>query len=441
MLNESLTFDQFYRRALAYDTNLANNKIYSAEEIQDKVSVNYLLYLINAFGGNTKEYKIPYPSNKNKLKISLAYPYSVTAENSRYLEFNDSFIAQGKSAYQNYLNNLNTERFRAVNIPSSEVGFIPLSFDLVLDGISGIKIYNKLNINNTFLPSNYPESLKFVITKVDHNISNNSWDTSLSTISIPETNPYKYPQTPTPENTENTRNVNNTGNSSNNITGTLTPQPGQSGKFEPLKSIAAKYESGGEGYGASNTGIVQGCTFSNLTNVENMEFRELRRRMQLPSSPCDRNRVSAAGKYQIVPITLFGGGNLTGGLWKQLGLKDTDKYTPDIQEKMFTQMLLNKTSLGNYLTAKNQGTLSQLSAAIQDLSQLFASMPTIKREDGNIVGNVELGTGNTGYYLDAVNSKPKAISIRQIAKIIIQTRINYSNTVPQEYPSYYTSPV
>jgi hypothetical protein len=68
-------------------------------------------------------------------------------------------------------------------------------------------------------------------------------------------------------------------------------------------------------------------------------------------------------------------------------------------------------------------------------------MPTIKREDGNIVGNVELGTGNTGYYLDAVNSKPKAISIRQIAKIIIQTRINYSNTVPQEYPSYYTSPV
>jgi hypothetical protein len=104
-------------------------------------------------------------------------------------------------------------------------------------------------------------------------------------------------------------------------------------------------------------------------------------------------------------------------------------------------MLLNRTSLGNYLTAKNQGTLPQLSAAIQDLSQLFASMPTIKRADGNIVGNVELGTGNTGYYLDAVNSKPKAISVRQIAKIIVQTRINYSNDVPQEYPSYYTSPV
>jgi hypothetical protein len=192
MLNESLTFDQFYPRALAFDTNLANNKVYSAEEIQDKVSVIYLLYLINAFGGNTKEYKIPYPSNKNKLKVSLASYYRVTAENSRYLEFNDSFIAQGKSAYQNYLNNLNAERFKTINTPSSEVGFIPLSFELVLDGISGIKIYNKLNINNTFLPSNYPESLKFIITKVDHSISNNSWDTSLSTISIPETDSYKF---------------------------------------------------------------------------------------------------------------------------------------------------------------------------------------------------------------------------------------------------------
>jgi GH24 family phage-related lysozyme (muramidase) len=192
MLNEALTFNQFYPRALAFDTNLANNKVYSAEEIQDKVSINYLLYLINAFGGNTKEYKIPYPSNINKLKISLASYYRVTAENARYLEFNDSFISQGKSAYQNYLNNLNAERFKTINTPSSEVGFIPLSFELVLDGISGIKIYNKLNINNTFLPANYPESLKFIITKVDHSISNNSWDTSLSTISIPETDPYKF---------------------------------------------------------------------------------------------------------------------------------------------------------------------------------------------------------------------------------------------------------
>ena len=180
-----------------------------------------------------------------------------------------------------------------------------------------------------------------------------------------------------------------------------------------------------------------------------MEFRELRRLMRLPGGTgCNRARVFAAGKYQIIPITMFGSNKdanknylYDAGLWKQLGLTDTDKYTPEIQEKMFSQLLLNKASLGNYITAKNQGTIPQLSAAIQDLSQLFASMPTIKRADGSIVGNVELGTGNTGYYLDSVNSKPKAISIRQIAKIIVQTRINYSSAVPKDLPTYYTSPV
>jgi hypothetical protein len=453
--NEIMNFPTFVKRASEIDKAKKLSKVFNINEISELTSVNYGLYLIRAFGGTSDLFKEEFENFANtpgfvnqggfsvgttrtSLNTTTIKDFKVEFDKSRYQEFDEVFISQGKSAYKTYINILNNNRYKTNNIPSSEIGFIPLSFELVLDGISGIKIYNKLKINNEFLPSNYPESLSFIITKVNHNISNNSWDTSLSTISIPRTEPYKYIPLPTPENAENT---NSTGNTSNTITGILTPQPGQSGKFEPLKSIAAKYESGGKGYGASNTGTNQGCQFSNVTDVENMEFRELRRRMQLPSSPCDRNRVFAAGKYQITPLTLFGGGNLTGGLWKQLGLKDTDKYTPDIQEKMFTRMLLNRTSLGNYLTAKNEGTLPQLSAAIQDLSQLFASMPTIKRTDGNIVGNVELGTGNTGYYLDSVNSKPKAISVRQIAKIIVQTRINYSNDVPQEYPSYYTSPV
>jgi hypothetical protein len=448
-----MSFDEYKIRMPELERKARIDKNYDENELNQLVSENYAVYLTNAFGGVQDDIKITYQNYINRvsgtgatvtgrdyLNSTTTKSLEITSGRSRYLEFDDVFISQGKSAYKVYINNLNNVIYKTSGSPSSEIGFIPLSFELVLDGISGIKIYQKLNINNKFLPSNYPESLKFIITKVNHQISNNSWDTSLSTISIPVTEPYPT-QLPPPENTGNTENTNSTGNASNTITGILTPQPGQSGKFEPLKSIAAKYESGGKGYGASNTGTVQGCQFSNVTNVENMEFRELRRRMQLPSSPCDRNRVFAVGKYQIIPLTLFGGGNLTGGLWKQLGLKDTDKYTPDIQEKMFIQMLLNRTPLGNYLTAKNQGTLAQLSDAIQQLSQLFASMPTIKDQNGNIVGNVELGTGNAPYYSGALNNKPKAVSIRQMAKIMVQTRINYSGAVPNYIPSYYTSPV
>jgi len=142
------------------------------------------------------------------------------------LQYNDTFIAQGKGVYKNYLNVLNNERYKSENLPSSNIGFIPLSFELTLDGISGIKIYNKLNINNTFLPTNYPQSLKFVITKVNHNISNNSWDTSLSTISIPNTTPYPLNLSntlSTPVNTSNPGNVSNTG-----VTG---PQPDNGSQF------------------------------------------------------------------------------------------------------------------------------------------------------------------------------------------------------------------
>jgi hypothetical protein len=195
-LNQSMTFQEFYPKALAYDAWLKDNKVYTPESIQDQVSSNYLIYLLNAFGGITSEYKIPYPNNR--LKTTLVANFKIPSQNSRYLEFNDSFIAQGKSAYQNYLNTLNSNRFRDRNIPSNEAGFIPLSFEVTLDGISGIKIYNKLDINNSFLPSNYPESLKFIITKVNHNISNNSWDTLLSTISIPETSEYKFGEFTTP---------------------------------------------------------------------------------------------------------------------------------------------------------------------------------------------------------------------------------------------------
>jgi len=434
-----MDFDKFFSSAIDEINKKRSKGEYLPGDILNLANQNYAVWLVSAFGGTVNDIKIAYPIAANTLQVIPFSVPNILILTPKYLEYNDTFSQQGIGVYQNYLNTLNNSRYTTTNIPSSEVGFIPLSFELILDGISGIKIYQKLNINNTFLPTNYPISLNFIITKVNHNISNNNWETSLSTISIPKTEPYKFSTTPIPNNTGNTGG--GTGNVSNNITGTLTAQPGQSGKLEPLKSVAAKYESGGKGYGASNTGTAQGCQFSNLTNVENMEFGELKRRMQLPSSPCDRNRVFAAGKYQIIPLTLFGGGNLTGGLWKQLGLTDKDKFTPDIQEKMFLQMILNRTALGNYLTAKNQGTSAQLSDAVQQLSQLFASMPTIKDEKGNIVGNVELGTGNAPYYLGALNNKPKAVSVRQMSKILIQTRINYSGAVPSYIPPYYTSPV
>ena len=63
-------------------------------------------------------------------------------------------------------------------------GFIPISLGITLEGISGIKIYNYVKVNTKFLPSNYPDSLKFIIKGVNHKISANNWETSLETVVI-----------------------------------------------------------------------------------------------------------------------------------------------------------------------------------------------------------------------------------------------------------------
>jgi hypothetical protein len=65
---------------------------------------------------------------------------------------------------------------------SSTIGFIPFNLSLTLDGISGIKIYNKLNVNTSFLPTNYPKSLKFIIKGVNHVLQNSDWETTLETV-------------------------------------------------------------------------------------------------------------------------------------------------------------------------------------------------------------------------------------------------------------------
>jgi len=48
--------------------------------------------------------------------------------------------------------------------------------------MSGMLIYNSLPIRQDFLPKQYDKALKFVITKVNHKISDNTWETQLNTL-------------------------------------------------------------------------------------------------------------------------------------------------------------------------------------------------------------------------------------------------------------------
>lgn len=66
------------------------------------------------------------------------------------------------------------------------IGFIPISLSLTMDGLSGIRIFDKLTVNSKYLPKNYTDTLNFIITSLDHKFEQNKWVTQVGTLSIPK---------------------------------------------------------------------------------------------------------------------------------------------------------------------------------------------------------------------------------------------------------------
>ena len=74
--------------------------------------------------------------------------------------------------------------------PSSpNIGFLPFDLQLTMDGLSGMKVYQKYIADSSFLPSNYPTSLEFLIKGITNTIQNNEWTTTLESIAVPK-NPF-----------------------------------------------------------------------------------------------------------------------------------------------------------------------------------------------------------------------------------------------------------
>lgn len=103
-------------------------------------------------------------------------------------EFNQTIIDKNKSVVTEFYKNVMAEASK--NDPSngsaSSVGFIPFKLGLTMDGLSGIKIYNSIQMDTTFFPSNYPDVLNFIVTGVNHKLQNNDWETEIETMVIPK---------------------------------------------------------------------------------------------------------------------------------------------------------------------------------------------------------------------------------------------------------------
>jgi hypothetical protein len=53
-----------------------------------------------------------------------------------------------------------------------------------MDGLSGMKVYQKFTIEADFLPTNYPRALEFLIKGVKHRIESNQWITNIESMCV-----------------------------------------------------------------------------------------------------------------------------------------------------------------------------------------------------------------------------------------------------------------
>ena len=136
---------------------------------------------------------------------------------------------------------------------------------------------------------------------------------------------------------------------------------------DSLAGIIQRAESGNKGYNAYNRGTADGKILGpvgdrNLTSMTLSDILEDSKR-----SKSDPQRLFAVGKYQMIPDTLRDGIN-------QLKINpDETKYEPVVQERLFSDYLLDKKrpKISAFIKGKNDNAKTALDAAASE----WASLP------------------------------------------------------------------
>jgi hypothetical protein len=99
---------------------------------------------------------------------------------------NEAEASSYTNLYTTFMQFIETKNAVSTKKSSGTMGFIPVSVGLTLDGISGLKLLNGIKVDTSYLPSNYPETMLFIISKLAHKVENNIWTTELETIMTPK---------------------------------------------------------------------------------------------------------------------------------------------------------------------------------------------------------------------------------------------------------------
>ena len=120
-----------------------------------------------------------------------------------------------------------------------------------------------------------------------------------------------------------------------------------------LSQLISERESFGGNYGAFNRGGSNNGHTAHGSGIDpnlvNMTIAEIQRRQLAPGVPANQ-QLHAVGKYQIIGSTLRA---LMNGRYGPIGVSSTDKFTPEVQERLFLALARNRIVPGNVAATEN----------------------------------------------------------------------------------------
>lgn len=176
----------------------------------------------------------------------------------------------------------------------------------------------------------------------------------------------------------------------------------------------------GEGdYNSVNRGLVKGKNLGSFqTDLSKMTINQILARNKL--KPGDKNRMNAVGKYQVIASTMK-------QAIKAMGLSGNEKFTPELQEKIFKEFLIPKRKgLNNYL----KGGKTSLDRAQYEAAMEWASIPVPK---GFKTQSGRISDGTVTYYDTNKGNRAKKGHGGKIRTEL--QNIRSANAVKKETPS------
>jgi hypothetical protein len=146
----------------------------------DQARIGYGQLVINSFMPTKTQYSKAYYPYWG-LKKERTEDGSIGADPVKGI-IDDALIQSNLTAGTEFYRVLMASASISNNAPlSGQPGFLPINLSISMEGISGIKIYEKANVDISFLPTNYPQTLDFLSTGLSHILKDNRWETTLTT--------------------------------------------------------------------------------------------------------------------------------------------------------------------------------------------------------------------------------------------------------------------